>query len=814
MKKLKAIILFLASALCVGCATACLAPSNVSSESSSESTVSSSVEVSEESSTPLQESAVEQSSEESSVESSEESSVESSVESSEESFDEGSNEPWLDSEEEVSSVESSMESSVESSEDESSEPALLESSVEESSEDESSEPAIESSVEDSSVVESDSSISSPDEEDKEFGEGYETITIAEALDLCGEAGNVTTEEYYIIATIDTVTNPTYGAMVISDETGTISVYNTKNIDGTFYQDMEEKPYAGDLVLLKCTLQNHNGTKEIKQAYIVDFERVEVEIDESKYAELTIADARNAEDGTLVKVTGVVAQITYADGMIPNGVMLIDETQSIYVFDGDLAGRVKEGNTVTILAEKTHLILEKEQTAAAKHGYQGCNQLTNVTLVSNDEGNTPFPTEGIEENTIKNILETPITTDITSIVYKVTALVSKVDGSNFVNYYFNDIDGETGSYTYTQCSGSDFAWLDEFDGKICTVYLTMLNAKSTDAVCVRRFLPIAVVDEGYVFDTANTAKFIVEYYGVDQFDTVYTADPELLLNGSISSTLLGFENATLSYVSSNTDVVYFETTEEGTVMHCGKVGETTVTITGTYREIVYTEEVIIRVEKAEEYETLTVAEAIATAVDTEGIIVKGIVGPSVVNKNGFYLFGEDGSMIAVLVANTTDLVGLEIGHEIIIQGTRERYVNDDASTIAGQTCIVQAVLLVNNFGNHEYSTAKFIDTTAAEFYALDGTVDYSTTVFVLTATVNYVDTGYYTKLNLTSGSTTINLYMSGAGQYSWMKDYYGQEVTLEIAPCNWNNKGYWVGCALAIRNADGTKIMNTLNFDTY
>ena len=85
---------------------------------------------------------------------------------------------------------------------------------------------------------------------------------------------------------------------------------------------------------------------------------------------------------------------------------------------------------------------------------------------------------------------------------------------------------------------------------------------------------------------------------------------------------------------------------------------------------------------------------------------------------------------------------------------------------------------------------------------------------MTATVNYVDTGYYTKLNLTSGSTTINLYMSGAGQYSWMKDYYGQEVTLEIAPCNWNNKGYWVGCALAIRNADGTKIMNTLNFDTY
>lgn len=278
--------------------------------------------------------------------------------------------------------------------------------------------------------------------------------------------------------------------------------------------------------------------------------------------------------------------------------------------------------------------------------------------------------------------------------------------------------------------------------------------------------------------------------------------------------MGFENATLSYASSNTDVVYFEETAEGIVMHCGEVGTAVVTITGQYGETAYTEEVQVSVEKAMEYEYITVAEAIATAVDTEGIIVKGIVGPSVVNKNGFYLFGEDGSMIAVLVANTTDLVGLEIGHEIIIQGTRERYVNDDAAAWAGQTCIVQAVLLVNNYGNHEYSTAKFINATAEEFYALDKSVDYSTTVYVLTAKINYVDAGYYTTLNLTAGSTSISLYMSGAGQYSWMQDYYGEEVTLEIAPCNWNNKGYWVGCVLAIRNEDGSKVYNTLNFDTY
>ena len=844
MRKLKAIILFLASAFCVGCATACIQSSydpnaSVSSENSVESSVESSVEVSTESSVEV--------SSESFVESSEEPSVESSVESSEEA----SNEPWLDSEEpsvessEESSEEESSEPAEESSESESSEPAIWESSEESSEEssfvveesssiDEESSSIVEESSsiieENSSVVEESSSIveenssvdedsssadSSPDEE-KEFGEGYETITIAEALELCGEEGNVTTEQYYIIATIDTVTNPTYGAMIISDETGSISVYNTKNIDGTFYSNMEEKPYAGDKVLLSCILQNHNGTKEIKQAYIVDFMKVEIEVDEGDYTKLTIAEARNAEDGALVKVTGVVAQITYANGKIPSGVILIDETQSIYLYDGDLAGRVSEGNTITILASKTHWILETEQAAASKHGYKGCNQLTDVILVSNDEGNSPFPTSGIVETTIKEIMDTPVTEDITSIVYKVNALVTRADGNGFINYYFNDIDGETGSYTYTQCNGSDFAWLDEFDGKICTVYLTVLNAKSSATGCVYRLLPVEVIDEGYVFDVAGAAEFAVKYYGVDQFESVYTADPALLLNDRVSSELLGFENATLSYATNNSDVVYFEETAEGVVMHCGELGTAIITVTAVYNEIVYSEEVEISVEKAEEYDYITVAEAIATAVDTEGIIVKGIVGPSVVNKNGFYLFGEDGSMIAVLVDSTDYLVGLEIGHEIILQGTRERYVKNDASVFAGQTCIVNAKILVNNYGSYDYSTAKFIEATGADFRALDINVDYSTTVYVIKATVTYTETAYYSSLNVVAADgNKIALYMSGAGQYSWMKDYYGKEIMLEVAACNWNDKtDYWRGCVLAIRNEDGSKVYNTLNFDTY
>ena len=95
------------------------------------------------------------------------------------------------------------------------------------------------------------------------------ITVAEALELCGEPGNLTTERYYVRGIVKTVTNPTYGAMVIYDETGEIAVYNTSSADGSVvYPDMESKPVKGDEVLLYCTLQNHNGTKEIKSAWLI------------------------------------------------------------------------------------------------------------------------------------------------------------------------------------------------------------------------------------------------------------------------------------------------------------------------------------------------------------------------------------------------------------------------------------------------------------------------------------------------------------------------------------------------------------------
>ncbi len=640
------------------------------------------------------------------------------------------------------------------------------------------------------------------------GEEYNIITVAEALELCGEEGNITTERYYIKATVDSITNAQYGAMVISDSTGTISVYNTMNADGSVsFADMEETPSKGAEVLLYCILQNYNGTKEVKSAHLIRF--TQLVLDETAYTDMSITDARGTPNGTKVKVDGVVAQITYAYGQIPSGVYLVDDTNCIYIYDRDLAGRVKVGNKITVLARKTMWILEDEAANAEKFGYKGCCQLEDAYLTMlDDKDNYQFDTAWIRESTVKEILETPVSENITTTIYKVNALVSKQEGTGFTNYYFYDLDGKTGSYTYTQCSGADFAWLDQYDGKICTVYLSVINAKSTKTDCFYRLLPVMVRDENFQFDMVDAAEHAVKYYGVGQFLSEYTGDPALELMTSVSSELLGFRNAALTYSSSDTDIIDFRTENGKVVMHCVKDGTATITVTGSYNGQHFAVKLDITRTSTGAVSASNVDQIHSSAANGDVVTVKGIVGPSLVNQSGFYLIDDTGIIAVRMDANV--LAALEIGHEVILEGTFFRS-GEDTSKQGKQTRIDNATVVTNNYGSHEYATGHFVtDKTLADFHSLDVDVDYTTTVFVFKATVQVTGNNYYTAIKLTDGKNTISLYCSSANQYEFLKAYNGQEITIEIAACNWNDKNYYAGCVLAIRTEDG-KILNTLNF---
>ena len=178
----------------------------------------------------------------------------------------------------------------------------------------------------------------PEDDKDAWDEQYEIITIAEAIELAKEAGqDGTSDRYYIRGTIETISNPSYGEMTISDETGSIYVYGTYSHDGALkFPEIDETPVKGDEVLLHCILSTYNDSPQVKNARLIDFISVEVppSVNPDDYAEMSIEEARNAELGALIKVTGVVAQITYANGMKPSGVYLVDGTNSIYVYDGD------------------------------------------------------------------------------------------------------------------------------------------------------------------------------------------------------------------------------------------------------------------------------------------------------------------------------------------------------------------------------------------------------------------------------------------------------------------------------------------------
>ena len=639
----------------------------------------------------------------------------------------------------------------------------------------------------------------------------QVITIAEALELCGEPGNITTERYYIRGIIQTIKNGSYGQMVIADETGSIDVYGTYSADGELtYTQLEYQPVKGDEVLLHCILQNYNGTKEVKNARLIEYKNNQADIDVSQYTEATISEARDAEKGANLKITGVVARITYATGMKPSGYILVNGGVSIYVYDGDSAQRVQIGNTVTVAGTKDYWILDSEIDGAQKFGYKGCNQLTDCILVSNDNKVSEIGFSGVTEMTVKELLNTPVTEDITTQIFKVNALVKEVPGNGFTNYYFFDIDGETGNYTYSQCNGNDFEWLRAFEGKICTVYITALNAKSTGTSCNFRFLPVAVMDEGYQFDTTKAPEYVLEYHVMDLFKTEYTGNPLMEVPTSVSSSLLGFENAAVTYTSSNEASVKFVNTDGKLVMECLAAGKATVTVTVTYNGKSASETVEITVVDPAIMDATNVQDAIQSELGDE-VVVKGIVGPSLVNRNGFYLIDESG-LIAVVVNDVAIFADIEIGQEIIIKGKRDKFHNNEGGTHAGQTAITGATVIANYYGQHDYDTSHFVtDKTLADFRGLDVTVDYSTTVFVVKAIVNFEETAYYTKCNLTDGTNNVTLYCSSAKQYGFLKQFAGQEVTLELAACNWNNKTFWAGCVLSVITEDG-KVINSLNFD--
>ena len=661
-----------------------------------------------------------------------------------------------------------------------------------------------------------SSLEETTSENSSSTENYECISIERAIQLAREAGeDGTSESYYVRGTIKTVSNPTYGQMIITDGTNELSVFGTYSSDGSLrYSELEDKPVAGDEVVLYGQLKTYKDSPEMGKGYIMEFSHNTPDVDINDYQAVSVLEARNKEKGAKVKLSGVVASITYANGLIPNGLYLVDNTSSIYVYGRDIAGQVKVGNTITIAGEKDYYVLETEQSNAAKFNYKGANQISNPVILENDKKVSSWDKSWVEETYVKRVMETPLANDITTKIFKTTALIKKVEGSGFTNYYIDDLDGKTGSYAYSQANGTDFSWLDEFDGKICTVYFAAHNAKASAASCVYRFVPIEVIDENYQFDLAYSCDYALRFFGKDQFETEYSNDPALKLISSVSSELLGIDNVELSFTSSNTNALEFVVEEGVVTMHTKEVSVKTdveVTIKATYESSSVVHKITISVLPEQKIEGMSIQEAISATDGTE-ITVKGIVLSSLVNQSGFYIIDETG-VIAVRTKDEGTDKTVKPGDLVSVKGTKKHI--KPTEKCVGQIAIDSAEVLVNAYGENQIPTSVYKQgKTITALYNLDPLEDHTTEVFKVKAKISFIDKGNYTTAVLVDPndeSVSLGLYTTSASQYNFLKDYEGQVLTYNVAVCNWNGKNYYRGCIVSVETSEGTTIYNQLNF---
>ena len=676
----------------------------------------------------------------------------------------------------------------------------------------------ESSTQSSSPVDSSSTSSSSSSSQTE----YDTHTIAELIELCQNyTESASPERYYVRGTVESIENPQYGSMILSDETGEIEVYGTYSADGTIrYNQLEDKPVAGDEVLLYANIQLFKGTPEIYSGWIIEFTHVETPIDPDEYELSTLKEAHDAEKGEVLKVEGTVLSHTYNASLSEIGFMLGDETGTMYIYDNQIAPQVEVGEEVVLVGTKDYWILEDEQEVADKNGYLGGNQLTDITLVSHVAGGS-FDYEAVaKETTVKALLETDFSEDITGTLYKVPAYIKQnitytsTGEVDFINYYIDDLDGTTGTYAYSQAGGKDFAWLEKYDEQVVYLYMTILNARMTSSNTNWRILPISVSEEPFDASSINVPEFALTYYANEQFAEQYVADPSLEVVTSVTNDIIPFNEVTFTYESSDTARLSFAQEEGKMVMHVypEDIDNVTITIHATYGEETASSQVTVQVIDLEAMPAMSVSEAIAAPVDEANTIyVRGTVGPSLVNQPGFYLIDETGTIAVRFPSEGSFDPTIQIGHEVIVEGYRYLYGGNNS-----QVCINDASIFGNLYGGDgTYPTDSFItDKTVTDF--LTGDVydpARSTQVYVFTDVSITVYTGGYTPQYeiIDAEGNYIMLYGSGASQHAWLDPFLDQKVTVEVAPCKWNNNKSYTGHILSVTGADGVKVYNTLNF---
>ena len=338
--------------------------------------------------------------------------------------------------------------------------------------------------------------------------------VKEIIDIAlGQEHNVYTESKYLVAGIITdVYNETYGNMRITDEFGNIlTIYGTYGADGELrYDKLENKPVAGDYVVILGIVGQYNGTPQIKNGWIQSYTTPTSVADA-----IAIGAAKEHNTYTEEKhiVTGVITEVyntQYGNMKITDGEGNILTVYGTYGADGEnrydkLEVKPVAGDVIVVYG----ILGQYSGTAQMKNGWIVAHTAAapETPEETTPEENTPSTPEETtpstpEESTPAPALpETPAEETLT--IAEAIALGSSKEHNTYTDgkYYVTGVITEVYNTTYGNMKITDG------EGNILTIYGTYSTDGSTryDKLAVKPVAGDTVIIYGIVGQYNDTPQ---------------------------------------------------------------------------------------------------------------------------------------------------------------------------------------------------------------------------------------------------------------------------------------------------------------------
>lgn len=516
-------------------------------------------------------------------------------------------------------------------------------------------------------------------------------------------------------------------------------------------------------------------------------------EEAPLETMPIADFRAAETGVEATLKGIVVGHRYNGQGTPyiTGFYLTDGEDTIYVYGEDTAKKVKVGEEVVVKGAKTYYMPKADQGAAAALGYKGQAQLENAELVSQDGETHEVPASAIAESTCAKIAETPLTTDISGKLYRIKGYYDVKEGGTasdqYTNYSLYDLNRVSSLFHYSTSSGKDFAWTKEYDGKAIDMLVTAVLAKPSSGGW--RFAPISVYGEVTVAANEEAG------YAMDRLLEEIPLEHESAVELHLPTNDKFVAEITREVTSADpkVEIAKDEATKETIVrIPANATGKHALDLKVTYGAEVVEKTVELTISSKVAVETITIAEAIASADKTEVAVEATVVGA--ITKSGknlsVYLADETGSIRVYASAAYQDAIAdLKQGNRCIVKGIKDHYVKNaelaEQNGYEGDLQLTNPEVLWQDNIVNEIPTAGMKTLTVSGIRNGTTANNISGQVFRVNCQIVKPAGAYGNTLHMADAedpSITIACYSQSSGSdYAWLQDYLdGQNHEFAVA----------------------------------